>query len=93
MLGHCREVHVANFDYRLFLKNVFINNGLMVIFFGKNSTVPGSVFRIALFALNRYHEVFALSYFRNLNFLIRYVINRESVSQGNVLLTGFYEGE
>lgn len=61
VLRHWGEVHVTNFDDGLFLKNVFINNGLMVIFFGEKFMIPRSIFGVTFLALNGYHEVFTLS--------------------------------
>lgn len=53
--GEYREIHVTDFENRFFLKNVLINNQLIIIFFREHPAIPGSLLRVSLFALNRYH--------------------------------------
>jgi hypothetical protein len=44
LLGQDGEIHVTDFDYGFFLKNVLINNELILFLFRDNFSVAGTLF-------------------------------------------------
>lgn len=91
LLGQDGEIHVTDFEYGLFLKNVLINNRLILFLFGYEFAVTGTFLWIAFSALDWYHEVFILSQIGDGDFLIGDVFDRYCISKWDMLLTSFDE--
>ena len=89
---HLREVHVADFENGFFLKNVCVNNGLMLILLGDEPAISVTFLRVSLFALDWDQQVLMLRDVCNGYPLIRNVIYGKSICERNMFLAGYDKG-